>query len=121
MEKIRLANGNVYEIEGGATENDCSMMFDSLDDSIIVAKDFTEENLSKIEFLTDANEVCGEYRNKRLANIISYILEDETYKVAFIFDNVDMVAKRLAALESSQEIQNVAIEDMAALVSEIAK
>ena len=120
MDKIRLANGNVYEIESGATENDCSMIFDTLEDSIVVVKDFTEENLSRIEFLTELDEVCGEYMNKRLSNTITYVLEDETYRVAFIFDNVDMMAKRIAALEASQEIQDVAIEDMATLVSEIA-
>lgn len=68
MEKIRLKNGNAYEIEGGASENAVSMTFATLTESIHVIEDFTKENLSKVEFLTEAGEVCGEYTDKALHN-----------------------------------------------------
>ena len=68
MEKIRLKNGNTYGIEGGASENAVSMTFTTLAEAIPVIEDFTKDNLSKIEFLTEGGEVCGEYADKVLSN-----------------------------------------------------
>lgn len=68
MEKIRLKNGNAYDIEGCASENAVSMTFTTLAESIPVIEDFTKENLSKVEFLTEAGEVCGTYIEKVLSN-----------------------------------------------------
>ena len=68
MEKIRLANGNTYEIEGGASEHNCSMFFADLADAVVVIKDFTKENLAKVEFLAEGGEVCGTYEGKILGN-----------------------------------------------------
>lgn len=68
MEKIRLKNGNTYEIEGGATEHSCIMTFDSMIKAAPVIEDFTAENMETVEFLTEAGEVCGVYENKELIN-----------------------------------------------------
>lgn len=72
MEKIRLSNGNTYEIEGGASEHNCSMFFADVAEAVVVIKDFTKENLEKIEFLTESGEVCGTFKGKILssANIV---------------------------------------------------
>lgn len=66
MEKIRLVNGNAYDIEGGASEQSVSMIFATLTEAIPVIEDFTKENLAKVEFLTEAGEVCGVYTDKVL-------------------------------------------------------
>ena len=66
MEKIRLKNGNTYEIEGGATEQRCSMRVNSLSDAKRVIEDFAQSNMETMEFLSESGDVYGNYSNKRL-------------------------------------------------------
>lgn len=126
MEKIRLVNGNTYNIEDGAMENLFSMFFASLSEPIPVIEDFTEENLAAVEFMVD-DVVCGKYENKHLHHTSGYEVmetaEDGTetsagWRVVFVLADVDMVAKRLAALEESQAVQDEAIVELAAIVAE---
>ena len=86
MEKIRLANGNTYDIESGASEYFCSMIFEDLVDSVPIIKDFTKENMTKVEFLTEAGEVCGVYEDKILVNAEIYE-KDGKHCVVFHMQN----------------------------------
>ena len=116
MDKIKLKNGSVYEIEVGATEHSVSMLFATIDESVPVVKEFNMPNMEVIEFLTAEDEVCGVYCYKCLKNTVGYVLEDGTYRVVFVIGNVDMTEKRLAVLEESQNIQDEAIIELASLV-----
>lgn len=87
MEKIRLANGNTFEIEYGASEQKVSMLFDNAINAATVIEAFTKENLSKIEFLTEAGEVCGVYENKELG-VADFEKSDEKWLVTFWLEEV---------------------------------
>ncbi len=117
MEKIRLSNGNTYEIEGGASEFYFTMMFGTLEEIIPVILDFTEENMSSVEFLVETDQVCGEYKNKYLDRAEIIPQKDGSYRVGFVVANVDMVEKRLLNIESSQELQDEAIVELANIVA----
>ena len=87
MEKIRLANGNTYDIESGASAYSCSMIFEDLADSVPIIKDFTKENMTKVEFLTEAGEVCGVYEDKELINA-EIVEKDGKHLVVFHMQDV---------------------------------
>lgn len=65
MPKLKLFNGVSYSIKDYATPNSFVIILDSLTASKVL-ESLTEENLSKIEFLTDSGAVTGTYRNKLL-------------------------------------------------------
>ena len=65
MAKLKLLNGNVYNIEDYATQNRFVVLLNSVTASETL-KCLTEENLSKIQFLTDSDAVTGTYHNKLL-------------------------------------------------------
>lgn len=94
MEKIRLANGNTYDIEGGASENNFSMVFDSLADATPVIESFTKENLAKVEFLTEGGEVCGVYTDKEL-DIAGVSLHENGIRVTYRLHDVQPEADEI--------------------------
>lgn len=65
MSKMKLNNGIIYTISDYATPNSFVILLDTLT-SAEVLETLTEENLSKIQFLTDSGAVTGTYHNKLL-------------------------------------------------------
>ena len=65
MAILVLNNGRIYAVTDYATENNFSILLDSLtaDD---VLETLTEENLSEIRFMTDNDKVIGVYHDKML-------------------------------------------------------
>lgn len=65
MAILVLNDGKTYAVADYATENNFSILLDSLiaDD---VLETLTEENLSKIRFMTDNDKVIGVYHDKML-------------------------------------------------------
>ena len=121
MEKIRLSNGTELDILNGATTGSVQMQYETFADIETLATQLTEENLSEYSILNDAGLVCTTQENK----YVSLIQINPIAKmVTFVLSDVDMVAKRLAALESaqsaleqSQELQDGAIMELAELAA----
>lgn len=110
MEKIKLADGTEIEILGGATSDSVSVQYEQLAVLDSYVNDFTEENLEEFSILNESGKVCTTMTNKYLSKISI----NPTDKVAtFHLGNVDMIAKRLAELEATQEIQDEAIVELA--------
>lgn len=65
MSKLKLSNGMVYPTEDYATPNRFVILLGSMTASEVL-ESLTEENLSKIQFLTDSGAVTGTYHNKLL-------------------------------------------------------
>ena len=65
MSKLKLFNSVTYPISDYATPNSFVILLGSMT-SVEVLETLTEENLSKIQFLTDSGAVTGTYRNKLL-------------------------------------------------------
>lgn len=65
MSKLKLFNGVTYTIADYAKPNSFYILLESMTASDVL-KTFTEENLSKIQFITDSGAVTGTYKNKLL-------------------------------------------------------
>lgn len=65
MSKLKLFNGLIYFISDYSTPNHFEIILDYLT-AAEVQESLTEENLSKIQFLTDNGAVTGTYYNKLL-------------------------------------------------------
>ena len=112
MEKIKLSNGTEIEILSGATVNSFSVEYVTLEDVEKVIGQLTEENLVEIRVLNEKGAVCTIQHNKDLSEVHL----DVKGKIAtFTLSNVDMIAKRLAELEVTQELQDGAIMELAEL------
>ena len=114
MEKIKLKDGTELEILGGATSNSVSVQYEQLADLDSCVNALTEENLEEFSILSESGEVCTTMTNKYLSNIS---INPEDKVATFYLANVDMIAKRLAALEATQEIQDEAIVELAEMTA----
>ena len=117
MEKIKLQDGTIIEVNGGTTSNQFSITLENLDSLETTIQSLSEENLESFELLSNSDETLCIFENMYLVRTI--VEECEAgYTVTFILGNVDMVAKRLAVLEATQEEQDEALVELAEIVSE---
>lgn len=119
-EKIVLKDGTEIEIENGAVENCIQMVLPDLDAFKTVHEKLTESNLESYIIKNAAGLTCAIIDNKRLVNSVVVQTKDSIH-VAFNLADVDMVSKRLDALEASQDLQDGAITDLGDVVSAIAE
>ena len=123
--KIVLKDGTVLEIENGASVNLIQVPIQSLDDFKGLFEKFTEDNLEKYSILNAAGLACATLENKYLEEAGVRQREND-YIVSLRLADVDMVEKRLAAIEAEQEatktgqaIQDGAIADLGEIVGEM--
>lgn len=115
MEKLALKNETEIEIINGATENCITVKCSTLEEVGAIADQLTDENLEQYKILNSAGLECATIENKHLESIIIY---PDKGQVQFNLADVDMVAKRLEALETGQEMQDEAITELAAMAAE---
>ena len=97
MEKIKLNNGTVLEIQAGATEYVVTTLASSVDE---VLAHFTDENLEKYEILTEDNAVCAIYTKKYLKKL-SAVATEEGYLVTLTLADRDEIYERVTSLEKT--------------------
>lgn len=117
-EKIVLKDGTEIEIENGAVENCIQVVIPDLDAFKATHGKFTEENLESYKIKNADGLTCANLRNKYLKNAVVEQAEGG-FLVSFNLADVDMVEKRLLALETGQEVQDGAIDDLGIAVSEM--
>lgn len=117
MEKIVLKDKTEISVNGGTTENQFSQTVESLADVQTVIDCLTEDNLETFELQTEDCSTLTTIENKYFSNAVVTVTEDG-YNVTFNLANVDLVAKRLAQLEATQEEQDAALVELAEMVSE---
>lgn len=115
MEKVVLKNGEEIEIINGATENCITVNCSTLEEMKNIAGTLTDENLESYKILNSEGLECCTIENKHLESIIIY---PDKGQVQFNLADVNMVAKRLEALETGQEMQDEAITELAAMAAE---
>lgn len=122
-EKIVLKDGTVYPIENGASENQVQVVLQSVDEFPGVFNKFTEANLESFQIKNAEGLTCTTRTNKYLTDAVVEEREEDVL-VTFRLADVDMVEKRLAAIESEQEatktgqaIQDGAIADLGEIVA----
>lgn len=119
-EKIVLADDTEIEIENGAVENCVQVVLPDLDGFKELHSKFTETNLESYSIKNADGLTCANLGNKFLKNAVVECAE-EGFLVSFNLADVDMVNKRLDALEAGQELQDGAISDLGDVVSVIAE
>lgn len=99
MEKIRLNDGTVLEIQSGATEYSIQIQTESVD---AVADKFTDKNLERYEILTENDEVCAIFTKKHLKKLSAERTENG-FIVTVIFEDINELYERVKTLEATVE------------------
>ena len=115
MEKIKLKDGTELEICNGATENILTMQLTEENTLEKLVALMTEENLSEYKILTESGVECTTIKDKYVK---TYTVNTEENTVRFHLADVDLIAKRVAELEATQEMQDEAITELAAMAVE---
>lgn len=84
MPKLKLSNGVIHQIADYATPNSFVILLGSMTASEVL-ESLTEENLSKIKFMTDSGAVTGIYHNKLLRGYT-----DNGYTIAVSINDADL-------------------------------
>lgn len=128
-EKIVLVDGTEIEIENGAVENCVQVVLPDLDGFKELYGKFTEENMEKYQVKNADGLTCAVLENKCLKNAMVE-QKEKGFLVSFNLADVNMVNKRLSALETGQselqagqseikadlELQDGAIADLGEIV-----
>ena len=115
MEKVILKDGTEIEILNGATENIIVVEASKNEEIVELVDKLTEENLEEYTLFNSDGEECAVFENKCLDCYVVYPYKGQ---VQFNLMDVDMVAKRLVALEETQEMQDEAITELALMAAE---
>lgn len=119
MEKIKLKNKMTLNIENGSTEHSIAVVVSNVSEITPYIEALTKENLERFEILNDNDLVTAVLSSKYLSSFSGVPVGDAgNYKITFYFENVDMIAERLAELEATQELQDEAITELAGIVAE---
>lgn len=119
-EKIVLKDRTEIEIENGAVENCIKVVLPDLDGFKELHGKFSEANLENYTIQNAAGLTCAIYEKKYLVNALVEQKENG-FLVSVNLADVDMVSKRLDALEAGQQLQDGAISDLGDVVSVIAE
>ncbi len=119
-EKIVLNDGTAYPIENGASENQVQVVIQNVDEFPEVFKKFTESNLESYQIKNAEGLTCTTRTNKYLADAVVEERESDLL-VTFHLADVDMVHKRLDALETKTDVHDDAISDLGETVSGLAE
>ena len=117
MEKLVLKDKTEINVKGGTTENQFSQTVESLVETQAVIDSLTEDNLETFELQTEDDNTLATIENKYFSSAVVTVTEDG-YNVIFNLGSVDLVAKRLAQLEATQDEQDAALVELAEMVSE---
>ena len=119
MDKLKFFDGTVIDIEDGATLSEVTHIASNEANALFVCGKVTAENVSTLQFL-HGEAVTGDYHNVVIAAPTTREDgEGETVIVRMHFREKTDVELRLDALEEGQTVQDGAIEDIGAVLSDI--
>lgn len=121
MDKLKFYDETIIDIEDGASLSDITHIATNEANALFVCGKVTAENVSTLQFL-HGEAVTGDYQNVVIAAPTTRENgEGETVVVRMHFREKTDLELRMDALEVSQEIQDGALEDLGAAVSEMAE
>lgn len=121
MDKLKFCDGTIIEIEEGASLGDITHVARNEADALFVCGKVTAENISHLEFF-HGESLIGQYDNVVIAAPTTREDgEGETVIVRMHFREKTELEIRVDALEESQEVQDGAIEDIGAVLSDLAE
>lgn len=115
MEKIILKDGSEIQINDGATENIFVVPYENESEISTMVSNLTVDNLSEIKLYNSSEVLCTTILNKKLS---TYITNVDEKTVAFNLKDVSELEKRIIELETTQELQDEAITELATIASE---
>ena len=119
MDKLKFFDGTEIKIEDGATLSDVTHIATNEANALYVCGKVTSENVVTLQFL-HGEAVTGDYQNVVIAAPTTREDgEGETVVVRMHFREKNGLELRVDALEESQEVQDGAIEDIGAVLSDI--
>ena len=119
MDKLRFIDGTEIDIEDGATLSDVTHIASNEANAMYVCSKVTAENVASLQFL-HGEAVTGDYQNVVIAAPTTRENGDgEQVIVRMHFREKTGIEIRVDALEESQEVQDGAIEDIGAVLSDM--
>lgn len=119
MDKLKFLDGTIIDIEEGASLSEVTHIATNEANAIYVCGKVTAENVEHLEFL-HGELITGSYDHVIIAAPTTREDgEGETVVVRMHFREKTDVELRLDALEESQDVQDGAIEDIGAVLSDI--
>ena len=119
MDKLKFVDGTIIDIEEGASLGEVTHIATNEANAMYVCGKVTAENVASLQFL-HGEAVTGDYQNVIIAAPTTREDgEGETVIVRMHFREKTDVELRLDALEEGQTVQDGAIEDIGAVLSDI--
>ena len=119
MDKLKFVDGTIIDIEDGATLSEVTHIATNEANAMFVCGKVTAENVASMQFL-HGEAVTGDYQNVVIAAPTTREDGEEgAVIVRMHFREKTDLELRMDALEESQEIQDGALEDLGAAVSEL--
>ena len=121
MDKLKFLDGTIIDIEDGATLSEVTHIASNEANALYVCGKVTPENVGHLEFY-HGELLTGQYDHVIIAAPTTREDgEGETVIVRMHFREKTDVELRLDALEQSQDVQDGAIEDIGAVLSDMAE
>ena len=121
MDKLKFVDGTIIDIEEGASLGEVTHIATNEANAMYVCGKVTAENVASLQFL-HGDAVTGDYQNVVIAAPTTREDgEGETVIVRMHFREKTDVELRLDALEEGQTVQDGAIEDIGAVLSDMAE
>ena len=121
MDKMKFVDETVIDIEEGASLAEVTHIATNEANALFVCGKVTAENVASLQFL-HGEAVTGDYQNVVIAAPTTREDgEGETVVVRMHFREKTDVELRLDALEEGQTVQDGAIEDIGAVLSDMAE
>lgn len=121
MDKLKFLDGTIIDIEDGATLSEVTHIASNEANALFVCGKVVPGNVEHLEFL-HGEAVTGDYQNVVIAAPTTREDGEEgAVIVRMHFREKTDVELRLDALEQSQDVQDGAIEDIGAVLSDMAE
>jgi len=121
MDKLKFMDGTIIDIEDGATLSEVTHIATNEANALFVCGKVTAENVAHLEFYHE-DMLTGQYDNIILAAPTTREDgEGETVIVRMHFREKTDLEIRVDALEEGQTVQDGAIEDIGAVLSDMAE
>lgn len=121
MDKLKFTDGTIIDIEDGATLSEVTHIASNEANALFVCGKVTAENVASLQFL-HGDAVTGDYQNVIIAAPTTREDGEEgAVIVRMHFREKTDVELRLDALEEGQTVQDGAIEDIGAVLSDMAE
>ena len=121
MDKLKFLDGTIIDIEEGASLGEVTHIATNEANALFVCGKVTAENVASLQFL-HGEAVTGDYQNVVIAAPTTREDGEEgAVIVRMHFREKTDVELRLDALEEGQTVQDGAIEDIGAVLSDMAE